>query len=134
MGKNDERIIQLKEAIVKKKEELSKTSKFVPVTNCSLKYKENLYNIHALPLDTALSLAIQLNSMRLSVEDLGYGTILLSGYDIKDWIKDIKSKIDLLKVKEEELKLRDMERKLDKLLSEEKKTELVIDEIAELLK
>lgn len=50
------------------------------------------------------------------------------------WIKDIKSKLSVLALKREENDLKKMESKLDKLLSEDKKTELEIDEIAALLK
>ena len=47
---------------------------------------------------------------------------------------DIKSKLEVSGLKKEECDLKKMESKLDKLLSDDKKTELEIDEIAALLK
>ncbi|MFB0830237.1 hypothetical protein [Brevibacillus laterosporus] len=41
-----------------------------------------------------------------------------------DWIKDLKSKLDIVRRKEEEHKLKVMETKLHQLLSNEKKVEL----------
>jgi hypothetical protein len=48
-------------------------------------------------------------------------------------MRDIKHKISVLSVKHEESNLKKMEVKLDKLLSDDKKTELALDEIASLL-
>lgn len=133
---NDKRIVQLKEAIVKKKEELGKVQKFIPFTNCSLSFRGNLINIHTLNLITAQDLLIELNTIRLSVNDLGIKIedYKLGNYNLLEWMSDIKAKMDVLKVKDEEVKLREMERTLDKLMSEAKRTELELDSIAEMLK
>lgn len=58
----------------------------------------------------------------------------ISGYSVTAWIKDIKRKLEVSGLKREEADLKKMESKLDKLLSDDKKTELEIDEIANLLK
>ena len=69
----------------------------------------------------------------MAADDLGISDLELSGYSIDDWISDIKNKMEVLNVKNEIANLKRMEAKLDKLLSEDKKTELEIDDIAALL-
>ena len=46
----------------------------------------------------------------------------------------MKARLEVIATKREENNLKAMETKLDKLLSEDKKTELELDSIAELLK
>ncbi|HBG3789828.1 TPA: hypothetical protein KRH32_000108 [Clostridioides difficile] len=55
------------------------------------------------------------------------------GYDVQDWIDDIKSKLDILTINEERSKLEEMEIKLMELLSNEKKVELEINKIESML-
>ena len=59
--------------------------------------------------------------------------LVIYGYSIDDWITDIKNKFDVTKTKAEIYNLKTMESKLNELLSEDKKTELEIDDIAALL-
>ena len=79
-------------------------------------------------------LLIRLNSYLMSAVDLGMSDFEISGYSVTAWIKDIKRKLEVSGLKREEADLKKMESKLDKLLSDDKKTELEIDEIANLLK
>ena len=57
----------------------------------------------------------------------------ISGCNIAEWITDIKCKIEIFEYKRKEAELKALEAKLDKMLSDEKKTELELDEIAALL-
>lgn len=132
---NDQRILQLKQQIEDKKEKLAKSSRFSPVTNCSLELNGERINIQTLGKERALDVLVQLNIYRLSVIDLGLlDEYKLSGYLVSEWIEDIKSRVNILSRKQEEQQLKAMETKLTKLLSEEKKVELEIDEIESLLK
>ena len=70
----------------------------------------------------------------MSAADLGLDKFEISGYDLNDWITDVKARLEVIATKREENNLKAMETKLDKLLSEDKKTELELDSIAELLK
>lgn len=83
---------------------------------------------------TLVLLLIRLNSYLMSAVDLGMSDFEISGYSVTAWIKDIKRKLEVSGLKREEADLKKMESKLDKLLSDDKKTELEIDEIANLLK
>ncbi|MGV4321182.1 hypothetical protein [Bacillus mojavensis] len=132
---NDQRILKLKKQIEVKKEKLGKTSRFTPVTNCSLEVDGVRFNINVLDKEKLIMLAVKLNSYLLSAKDLGYeDQFIISGYKVEDWLTDIKSRLDILSKKDEERSLKVMEDKLAKLLSEDKKVELEIDEIESLLK
>lgn len=132
--KNDDRIMQLKEQIEKKREELaaSNTSRFVPITNCLLVIDKTTYNLH---VDSSELLLIKLNSMRLSAKDLGIDTskLMISGYSLDNWITDVKNNLSIQNYRAEKKKLDSLEKQLTALLSDNKQTELQIDQLAALL-
>ena len=132
--KNDDRIMQLKEQIEKKREELaiSNTSRFIPITNCLLVIDKTTYNLH---VDSSELLLIKLNSMRLSAKDLGIDTskLMISGYSLDNWITDVKNNLSIQNYRTEKKKLDSLEKQLTALLSDDKQTELQIDQLAALL-
>lgn len=130
--KNDERVLQLKEIIEKKKLELRGVKKFTPMTNCVLDLDGQKYNLNVLQLSDLQILIVRLNMYLISAKDLGID-LEISGYNIAEWITDIKCKIEIFDYKKKETELKSLETKLDKMLSDEKKTELELDEIAALL-
>jgi hypothetical protein len=133
---NDDRIIKLRKDIQKKKDSLKEIKKFTPITNCILLIDGETINLNVLTSDDLIKLHIRLNAYILSAKDLkmDLNTILFNGFCLTDWIEDIKNKIFLLQTKDESKKLKMMEEVLTKLLSEQKKTELELDEIESLLK
>ena len=134
MSKNDDRILELKKKIEEKKQALAeKKVRFVPETNCILNMDNLTFNLNVCSDDTLLLLLIRLNAYRMSAKDLDLEEFEISGYDVSLWMKDIQSKLDVSNLKKEESDLKKMEAKLDKLLSDDKKTELEIDDIAALL-
>lgn len=134
MNKNDERVLQLKQVIDKKKSELKGSKKFTPLTNCVLDLEGQKYNLNVLQLDDLQLLLVRLNMYLMSAKDLGISLeIKISGYNIAEWITDIRCKIEIFEYKKKEAELKALESKLDKMLSDEKKTELELDEIAALL-
>ena len=132
---NDEKIIKLKQQIQDKRNELGSLKKFTPITNCILELDGVTTNIQILSKEKLALLLVKLNLYKMSIENLNmsFDKIMISGYDIRDWIMDILAKIDIISYKEEEQKLKTMENKLIELLSSEKKTELAIDEIEKML-
>lgn len=130
--KNDEKILELKKQIEKKKESLKKSKRFNPVTNCIIELDAQKQNIQAMNSNDLIFLAAKLNSYYVSALDLEL-ELKLSGYNVKEWIDDILAKISTLNVKNEEKQLKAMEDKLTKLLSNDKKVELEINEIESLL-
>ena len=135
MSNNDERILALKEQIKAKKEKLGKSTRFAPITNCSIEVDGIRYNLNILNKDQLISLMVKLNAYLMSAKALEVAEdYLISGYSPVDWIEDIQAKLRILSRKEEESSLKAMEEKLSKLLSDKKKVELEIDEIESLLK
>jgi len=133
--KNDLKILELKKQIEAKKVDLeSRKVRFTPKTNCVLDFDGNKFNLNVLDSNTLTFLALKLNLYTMSANVLKMQLPTFSGYSIDLWIGDIKSKLEAIKTKQEDSELKIMESKLDKLLSEDKKTELEIDEIASLLK
>lgn len=134
MSKNDDRILELKKQIEIKKQDLSKRkARFVPETNCILDLDGNKYNLNVMNAGDLTFLIIKLNMFTMSADSLKLPHPIISGYTTDLWISDIRNKLDALNTKKEELELKQMEAKLDKMLSEDKKTELELDEIAALL-
>ncbi len=135
MSKNDDRILELKKQIEEKKKLLAdKNIRFVPETNCVLTMGSNNINLNVCSDNKLQLLLILLNAYLMSAKDLGMDDFEISGYNVTTWIKDIKSKLEVSSLKKQQVDLKTMERKLDKLLSDDKKTELELDEIAALLK
>lgn len=133
MSKNDERVLQLKKIIDEKRAELKAVKRFTPLTNCVLSLDNQNYNLNVLQLDDLRLLLVKLNMYLMSANDLNI-ELDISGYNVAEWISDIRSKIEIFEYKKKESELKVLEAKLDKMLSDEKKTELELDEIAALLK
>ena len=132
---NDIKIMELKEQIVTKRDKLNSIKKFSPVTNCSIELDGVRYNIQVLTREQLILLLVKLNSYFYSAKALELlDDYIISGYKVEEWIVDMKARLDIISRKEEEKKLKSMEEKLDRLLSNEKKTELELSDIAEMLK
>jgi hypothetical protein len=132
---NDNRILELRAQIEKKKEKMKEVNRFSPVTNCSLEIDEERYNLNVLTVYQLTLLQIKLNSYLISARDLGVSdTFMIAGFTIQDWLTDVKGRLDILSRKDQEKQLKFMEEKLDKLLSQDKKVELELKAIADILK
>lgn len=129
---NDDKIMQLKVIIEKKKEELKKYKKFCPVTNCVLDLDGKKYNLNVLQENELVLLLVKLDSYFVSAERL-HVNLILSGYDVLDWIEDIRDKLKDVEKKKKESELNKMESKLTTLLSDNKKTELELLDIETML-
>lgn len=130
---NDERIMQLKKQADEKKKSLAlKSMRFSPVTNCVLKLDGQVYNIHAMDSEYLL---VKLNALAMSAKDLGLDTskFVLSGYSLDAWMEDVRNCMKVREYNKEKAELASLEKRLDKLLSDDKRTELELDDIAALL-
>ena len=130
---NDKKILDLKRKIDGKEKILSNSLKFSPVTNCSLQLSGKHYNLHSLGKSDLTSLLVELNMYRLSMKDLEIKSFLISGFEISEWIEDIKSKLAIDSLKEEKTALKNMKAKLESLLSDDRKKSLEIERIEKLL-
>ena len=131
--KNDERIMQLKSKIEKKRIELDKhRSRFNPITNCLLTLDKVTYNLN---VESSELFLIKLNMMAMSAKDLNIDTskLIISGYSLDDWIEDVKANLEVQKHKKEKKDLDKLEKEPTSLLSDDKQTELEIDRLAAFL-
>ncbi len=131
--KNDEKIFTLKKLVDEKKSKITNV-RFVPTTNCLISIDGSNFNLNVLDKDTLILILVKLNMYKKSLEDLKISNFKLSGYSIEDWMTDIKLKLNVLEQKEEANSLKQLERKLEDLLSVDKKIELEIGDIENLLK
>lgn len=134
MSKNDDKILELKKQIEAKKASLGPIKRFAPLTSCSLELNGTRYNLHVADRPTLILLFCQLHSICLAASDLGYeDECIISGFPIKEWGADIQAKLEIMDQKQDLEKLKSMEAQLNKLLSDDKKTEMEIDAIANML-
>ena len=132
---NDIKIMELKEQIIEKRNKLNGIKKFSPITNCSIELDKERYNIQVLSREQLILLLVKLNAYIMSAKRLELiDDYVISGYNAEEWIVDMKARLEIISRKEEEKKLKEMEEKLDRLLSNEKKTELEISDIENMLK
>ena len=131
--KNDAKILQLKEAIKNKKALIKRTENFNPKTNCVFNLHGGSYNFNVCTTEQLVYLLVSLNSLQESAENLKINDFSMNGFLVEDWISDIQNKLAAKSRKEEKQKLEKLEEKLHKLLSEEKKIELELEEIEDLI-
>lgn len=132
---NDAKIMKLKEEVAEKRKAVKKASKrFSPITNCILNIDGTTQNIQVLTADQLTMLLIELNAWKMSAADLGIRVPKMQGYDIEDWITDIKARLDNLNVNKTKKELDALEKQLNNLLSDDKKTELEIEQLSNMLK
>jgi hypothetical protein len=130
---NDKKILELKAQIEHKKAAIQKLN-FSPKTNCSIELDGVRYNLHTLNSDKLTWLLIKMNCYQMSIKDLGIKEYEICGYTVQNWMGDINSKLNIIAQKTEEDNLKALEKKLGQLLSEDKKTELELSNIEEMLK
>ena len=134
--KNDERILELKKQLEEKKSELGKQPRFAPITTCLFDREGCRVNIHTLTsIKDINAMLVFFNTYVISAKDLEIdcAEVELDGFSVLDWMEDLKSKKSVIEYTKKKEQLTQLEKKLDKLLSDDKKTELEIDAIADLL-
>lgn len=131
---NDDKILALTSQIREKKEEVGKAKRFSPITNCSIGLYGERYNLNALDREGCVLLMSQIGALVNAAEKLGVDEeLVICGYDAIDWLADLRAKYANLTQKDKQQKLKAMEKKLERLLSAEKRTEIEISEIESLL-
>lgn len=136
MSKNDDRILTLKKQIEDKKNELGKQPRFSPITTCMFTYNGNKVNIHTLTSVKDINATlVYFNIYAMSADNLGIDCedICIDGFSVSEWMEDLHAKKAVVEYAAKKAQLAALERKLDKLLSDDKKTELEIDAIANLI-
>ena len=131
---NDEMILKLKQQIANRKAEFDKLPKnFVAETSCIyIDESGEKHNLRVMMADQLVPLRIKLHMYEISADDLGIDihSFTVSGFTVDKWMHDIQGRLDEIKRRETEKDLKADEKLLDSLLSEDKKTELALKDIA----
>ena len=136
MANYDEKILKLQEQIEKAEEESLKLKKVTYITNCIIVVDSEKYNLHVLDEDSLIRLLVKLNNYKLSAVDLGIdlNKVKFGTYVLEDWMEDVKTRIKVEKNNKHLKELKEAKETLNSLLSKDKKTEMKLKEIEELLK
>jgi hypothetical protein len=136
MVTNDKRIIEMREKIRIKKEELESIAKVEYKTHLSLNLVGERYNLNVASEDILLRVLLNLNMINNAVksDELLQREYRIEGYTVEDWIYDVKAKYELKKVRAKKSELIALENKLVNMLSDDKKTELELDSIEDMIK
>lgn len=131
---NDEMILKLKDQIATRKAEFDKLPKnFVAETSCIyIDDSGEKFNLRVMNVDQLIPLRVRLHMYEMSANDLGIdiNDFTVSGFTIDKWMHDIQGRLDEIKRRDAEKELKADEKLLDSLLSEDKKTELALKDIA----
>ena len=132
---NDALIMVLKNKIEKKKEKLGSKIKFEPRTTCIIELFGEKVNIHTLKIGSIEPYLLLLKSMvdACDFSPVSATSCVMSGFTLEDWYNDFVSKYNSLKYADDAAELVKLEKKLDAMLSNDKKIELEIEEISKLL-
>lgn len=134
--KNDEMILQLKKKVEEQKAELAKLPRTLQ-SETSTVFRtdaENL-NLRVMSVEQLKLLKVKLHAYVMSAIDLeiGIDEVIVSGFSIDKWMHDIDMQISVLTRVEKEKKLKETEATLNRMLSDDKRTELELQELAKML-
>lgn len=134
--KNDEMILQLKKKVEEQKAELAKLPRTLQ-SETSTVFRtdaENL-NLRVMSVEQLKLLKVKLHTYEMAATDLkiGIDEVIISGFSIDKWMHDIDMQISVLTRVEKEKKLKETENTLNKLLSDDKRTELELEALAKSL-
>ena len=132
MAVTDDKVLELKKLVDKKRADVKSVKPFQPITTCMLTLDGVNYNLHACTLDQLQYLYLKLHLLYDAMLECNCNPDIC-GFGIADWKSDVQAKIAILLKKNKEKELRDLEKNLDSLLSNEKKTEIELDQIEKLL-
>jgi len=142
---NDERVLDLKEILEKKKKEIKQIKPFNPKTKCILNWHNVSYNLNVLSIEDLQILLCELSSLQMVATNtynntMDYCTCILieqltlDGELVVDWIDDISNKLKVHDINKRKKQIIELEKQLNRLLSTDKQTELQLDAITKLLK
>ena len=130
---NDSRILALQEGIRKEREAIASVERFVPVTTCIFQFQNYKINLHTLDMEHLTLIHLLLRTFIKEAESLGYLKSKIGGFTLEEWEHDVLGVMTKYNVRRRKQLLEQQEKKLAALLSEDKRTELELDAIEEML-
>lgn len=129
--KNDDTIIKLRKKIETKQLELAKNKvgSFSPKTTCIFELRGSQYNLHRYQSDELAIVLLDLKLLKKMADEESVKDLRLNSFPIEDLIYDCEQKLNQFQYKKERAKLSKMTDELNKLLSDDKRTELRLEEL-----
>ena len=137
---NDEKIKEYRKLIEQKKADMGTRPSANYQTNALLQLNGRAMNLNSLTAEEdCVSLAAEVLSAGMAYEKANelLGTsvkIKISGFEVDQWISDLKTVISRLRYNKNSAELKRMDDHLSKLMSDDAKTAEAISSIADLLK
>ena len=137
----DQKTLDLIKEVSKRKAEISRLEKPNWITNCSFSYVDgnlnNAVNIHVLAdVKELISMAGFLMDKERVYGDAcvkldldGAPTFTWNGYKIKEWLEDIKTRINKIGIATKRKSLEKLETRLSAIISPELRAQMELDEI-----
>lgn len=135
-NKNDETILLLKKKVELQREELAKLPRSLqPETSTVFRSDTENMNLRVMNVEQLKLLKVKLHTYAMAAADLkiGIDEFTISGFSIDKWMHDIDMQISVLTRAEKEKKLKETEATLNRMLSDDKRTELELQELAKIL-
>lgn len=136
----DKLTLNLIQEVKKQKEEIAKAERPNWVTNCSFSYTErpnDAINIHVEAnirnlICIAAFLRERERSYKEASEILGIDapTFTWCGFNVNDWIEDLKTRINKIQIASKRKKLEALESRLNSIISPELRAKMELEEIA----
>ena len=138
MNKNDEKIVLLKKKLEEKRNELDKVepSKHHFRTNLMFDGFGRKMNLNTIgTANEALEWRVWLNTYCKSALDLGFEkhSVLVSNFTLEDWCYDLDFIYQSKLYQDKKKEFNKLAKRLDELLSNDKKVELELEDIADIL-
>lgn len=127
----DNLIVELKEKIEALKSTKDKKSDLK--TNCILNMQESNCNLNVQGIDGLLTIHAYLSGIQSSIKSLKLKGHLIEGHPVEDWLHDIHEMIKRKQSNDKKNQLNKLERALEQLMSDEKKAEIEVQNIAKTL-
>lgn len=135
----DEKTKLYLEEVKKKYESLPKFSRYNWETNCMFPYLNDKVNLHVSDINKIVEITRYLiglkNNHEEACRELGIKINFVYGNEsFENWMKDFKYRVEILKNNEEKTKFEKLMKKLEGVISEELKAEMVLNDIEKELK
>lgn len=142
--KTDAKTLELIQAVKRQKEDIAKAERPNWATNCSFSYNENGGNAVNLHVESnirnliciASFLRDKANSYKETAAELGVEApdFTWQGFSVKDWLEDVKLRINKVQIASKKKKLEALEERLNKIISPELRAEMELEAIQNELK
>lgn len=142
--KTDDKTLDLIKEVKRQKDEIAKAERPNWITNCSFSYTEGSSNITNIHVESNIKNLVCIASFlrekeasyKQTAELLGVDApeFTWSGFSVKDWLNDIKTRINKVQITSKKKKLELLEARLNAIISPELRAELELKAIEDELK